>query len=87
MEIALKELNPLWIKHRDKNVGLMIKCPIEGCKCKGTALAFYFNHPSRPKREVSGEDSFETITFETGLSGVKFGCTFVGTLKNGTVSW
>lgn len=86
MEIALKKLNPLWIKHRDKNVGLMFKCPVENCRCSGTALAFFWAHPSRPKREVTG-DTFETITFETGLSGIRFGCTFVGNLKNGIVYW
>ena len=86
MEIKLTELKPLWIEHRDQHVGLMFPCPITDCKCGRAFLTFFFNHPSRPKRNTSGT-AFEDFSFETPLDAKKYGCTFHGTLTNGILSW
>jgi hypothetical protein len=83
----LKDCDPLWITHRDKNVGIMIRCPLEDCKCGGgTFLTFFWSHPSRSPRNITGT-TFEDISFETNLSGKKYGCDFTGTLKNGVLAW
>jgi hypothetical protein len=82
----LVEANPLWITHRDKNVGIMFRCPLSACKCGGAFLTFFFRHPSRSKRNITGT-TFEDISFETDLDGKKYGCSFYGKLINGVLSW
>lgn len=82
----LKNCDPLWITHRDKNVGIMIRCPIADCPCGNIHLAFWWSHPSRPSRNIIG-DTFENLTFETKVDGHKFGCTFYGELNNGLLTW
>lgn len=86
MEIKLTELKPLWIEHRGANVGLMFPCPLSDCKCGKAFLTFFFSHPSRSPRNITGT-TFEDISFETPLDAKKYGCEFHGTLKNGVLSW
>jgi hypothetical protein len=82
----LSECNPLWITHRDRNVGIMLKCPLSVCKCGGAFLTWFWSHPSRSPRNVTG-DSFENLTFETDLDGKKYGCSFHGKLVDGILTW
>ncbi len=86
MEKPLSEANPIWIDHRNQHVGIMFRCPIKDCKCKNVHMTFFWSHPSRPKRPVTG-DTFETLSFETKLDARRYGCTFYGELKNGILSW